>query len=66
MNLIDENIKKNIITNGTIINVQKNSKKEKISVKIIDVWDFNLEEEMEYIQNLVEEFPFISMVIILV
>jgi protein tyrosine phosphatase len=58
----EEILKKNTITNGTIINVQKNLKKEKINVKITDVWDFNLDEEMEHIQKIVEDYPFISMV----
>jgi hypothetical protein len=32
------------------------------NIKIIDVWADNLEDEMEYIRQVVEKYPYIAMV----
>ena len=32
------------------------------SVEIRDVWDYNLEEEMDNIRQIIEEYPYIAMV----
>lgn len=32
------------------------------NIKIIDVWEHNLEEEMEYIRHLIDKYPYIAMV----
>lgn len=32
------------------------------SVEIRDVWDYNLEEEMDNIRQIIEDYPYIAMV----
>lgn len=48
-------------TNNNGVKKQETTKIDTNKIKIIDVWKHNLEEEMEYIANILNEYNFISM-----